>query len=216
MQADPAANPSITEAPAVAAAVAAVALRAGHPAATRPAALAPDPVSAAFATHAPELHAYVLTRFGGHVSPEDVVQEAFARLVREVAAGRSPDAVRPWLYRVAHNLAVSELRRPGSREAELDVPGRPEPRAASAEAELEAWSLDPALRAALGSLSPAARRSVLLAADGYSSREIAAAVGRTELASRALLCRARRALRDLLTGTELATGGAAGAARQVA
>ncbi len=193
MRADPAASPSITEAPAVVA--------------PAPAA---DPVVAAFAAHAPELRAYVLARFGGHVAADDVVQEAFARLVREVAAGRAPDAVRPWLYRVAHNLAVSELRGPGSREAELDVPGRPEPRAPSAEAELETWSLDGELRAALGALSPAARRSVLLAADGYSSREIAAAVGRTELASRALLCRARRSLRELLAGTELAAGRSAG------
>ncbi len=196
MQADRMANPSFTEAP-------------GLAVAAPDAAPDPDPVAAAYAAHAPELHAYVLARFGGHVTAEDVVQEAFARLVREVAAGRAPDAVRPWLYRVAHNLAVSELRSPGHREAELDVPGRPEPRAASAEAELEAWSVDPALRAALGALSPAARLSVLLAADGYSSREIAAVVGRTELASRALLCRSRRALRTLLAGTELAAVGAA-------
>ncbi len=181
----------------------------GRSAATAPTPAA-DPVAAAYAAHAPELHAYVLARFGGHVAADDVVQEAFARLVREVAAGRTPDAVRPWLYRVAHNLAVSELRGPGRREAELDVPGRPEPRAASAEAELEAWSLDGELRAALGALSPAARRSVLMAADGYTSREIASAVGRTELASRALLCRARRSLRELLAGTELATGRGAG------
>ncbi|MCU0479309.1 MAG: sigma-70 family RNA polymerase sigma factor [Chloroflexi bacterium] len=186
MHADPAARPSVTEAPVVVAAA--------------PASV----VAAAYAAHAPELHAYVLARFRGNVAAEDVVQEAFARLVREVAAGRAPDAVRPWLYRVAHNLAVSELRGPGRREAELDVPGRPEPRAASAEAELESWSLDGELQAALGTLSPAARRSVLMAADGYTSREIASAVGRTELASRALLCRARRSLRELLAGTELA------------
>jgi RNA polymerase sigma-70 factor (ECF subfamily) len=159
-------------------------------------------LAAAYVAHAPELHAYVLARFGSHVTAEDVVQEAFARLVREVAAGRAPDAARPWLYRVAHNLAVSELRGPRCREAELDVPGRPEPTSASAEAELEAWSLDPELRAALGSLTPAARATVLLAADGYTGREIAVVLGRTELASRALLCRARRALRELLVGTD--------------
>lgn len=200
MQADRMANPSFIEAP-------------GLGVAAPDAAPDPDPIAAAYAAHAPELHAYVLARFGGHVTAEDVVQEAFARLVREVAAGRAPDAVRPWLYRVAHNLAVSELRRPIRFEASVDDEPVAEPSSRSAEAELEAWSVDPALRAALGALSPAARLSVLLAADGYTSREIAAAVGRTELASRALLCRSRRALRALLAGTELA---AAGAARRAA
>jgi RNA polymerase sigma-70 factor (ECF subfamily) len=147
------------------------------------------------------------------VTPEDVVHEAFARLVRDVAAGRAPLRVRPWLYRVAHNLAVDELRRPIRFEASVNDEPVADASSRSAEEELEAWSVDPALRAALGALSPPARLSVLLAADGYTGREIAAAVGRTELASRTLLCRSRRALRGLLAGTELA---AAGAARRAA
>ena len=70
-------------------------------------------VEDAYAEYAPEIRAYVTARFGGRVAAEDVTQEAFARLVREASAGRMPRLVRPWLYRVAHNLAVSELRRPG-------------------------------------------------------------------------------------------------------
>ena len=69
-------------------------------------------IAEAYEAHARELAAYVARSFGGRVIPEDVVHEAFARLVRDVAAGRAPLLVRPWLYRVAHNLAVDELRRP--------------------------------------------------------------------------------------------------------
>ena len=39
-----------------------------------------------------------------------------------------------------------------------------------------------------------------MAADGYSGREIAGAVGRSELATRALLCRTRQVLREALAG----------------
>ena len=161
-------------------------------------------IAEAYEAYAHELEVYVARSFGGRVTPEDVVHEAFARLVRDVAAGRAPLRVRPWLYRVAHNLAVDELRRPIRFEASVDDEPVADASARSAEEELETWSVDPVLRAALGALSPPARLSVLLAAVGYTGREIASAVGRTELASRALLCRARRSLRELLAGTELA------------
>ncbi len=39
--------------------------------------------------------------------PEDVVQEAFLRLVRQ---NKAPDTPVPWLYRVVRNLAISALR----------------------------------------------------------------------------------------------------------
>lgn len=165
-------------------------------------------VEDAYAAYEPEIRGYVASRFGCRVAAEDVVQEAFARLVRETRAGRAPDAIRPWLYRVAHNLAVSELRRPAwepVEPVEPDAPARPEPRSPSAEVEFERWELAPELRDALATLPPPARLSLLMAADGYSGREIASATGRSELAVRALLCRTRRALRELLGGVVVAT-----------
>jgi RNA polymerase sigma factor (sigma-70 family) len=158
----------------------------------------------AYEAHAGELEAYVAHRFGGHVTPEDVVHEAFARLVHETSAGRAPHLVRPWLYRVAHNLVVSEMRRP-IRFTSVDgaSPAWEAPSSSSAEMEPDASTLSPELRQALAALSRAARISILMAADGYSGREIATAVGRSELAARALLCRARRTLREILAGSDL-------------
>jgi len=167
-------------------------------------------IADAYERYAPELIVYVARRFGGHVVPEDVVHEAFARLVREASEGRMPDLARPWLYRVAHNLAVSELRRPARPATGIaagnggDEAWSPEPTAPSAELDYEAWALSPELRRALGALSPSARTTVLMAADGYNGREIASALGRSELAARALLCRSRRVLRTLLGGTDVA------------
>ena len=55
-----------------------------------------------------------------------------------------------------------------------------------------------AVQIALDAMSPDARTALLLAANGFSGREIAHALGRTELATRALLCRARTHLRETL------------------
>jgi len=43
-------------------------------------------------------------------SAEDVVQEAFMRLLREIPPPQSPKA---WLYRVVRNLAIDHLRKTG-------------------------------------------------------------------------------------------------------
>jgi hypothetical protein len=44
----------------------------------------------------------------------------------------------------------------------------------------------------------------MLAAEGHHNAEIAVQIGRTELATRALLCRARRRLRPVLAGVGMA------------
>lgn len=155
-------------------------------------------IAQAYAAHASELAAYVARNFGGHVTPEDVVHEAFARLVRETAAGRRPTCARAWLYRVVRNLAVDELRRPIRFVTGDDHQPGGEQYCGSAEAEFENRWFSPELRQALGALSGAGRTSILMAAGGYSGREIACAVGRSELATRALLCRTRGVLRVAL------------------
>jgi RNA polymerase sigma factor (sigma-70 family) len=159
-------------------------------------------VTVAYEAYAGELERYVARAFGGRVVPEDVVHEAFARLIRETSAGREPTLVRAWLYRVVRNLAVSELRRPARWEPRwepgVDGERAPGPSVRSAEAEHEALTLSSEVREALGTLSRAGRTSILMAADGYSGREIAAAVGRSELATRTLLCRTRQILRVML------------------
>lgn len=65
--------------------------------------------------HAYEIHAPVLLRYlrrlaGNAATAEDLMQETFERAQR---AGRVPAnaELRPWLYRIATNLAVDHLRR---------------------------------------------------------------------------------------------------------
>jgi DNA-directed RNA polymerase specialized sigma24 family protein len=59
--------------------------------------------------------------------------------------------------------------------------------------------------AALARLPTDARTALLLAAHGFSGRDIARMLGRSELATRSLICRARLRLREQLGGSEVPT-----------
>lgn len=128
---------------------------------------------------------------------EDLLQETFLRLVSETRAGRTPDSLRPWLYRVASNLVVSRARRRAVAGRWLSRLVQRES-AEAADAELLRQEHRRDLERFLGHLSPDARVALLLAAHGFSGAEVAAAIGRTDGATRTLLCRARLQLRRLI------------------
>ena len=117
---------------------------------------------------------------------DDAVAEAFARAL--VRAGQIREPV-PWLYRTAFRIAAEELRR---KEPAV----QPEPRAPAA-AGLEA--LIPALR----ELSPAQRAAVVLHYEAdLPVREVAERMGTSVATVKVHLFRARRRLRELLSGEE--------------
>ena len=157
----------------------------------------------AYDAHHDELYAFLLDTTRDASTAEDLLQEAFLRLVRETRAGRLPEQARPWLYRVAANLAVSRGRRLVSARRWFDRFGIPEHRAAIAESPegrlLRREAVDD-LDAVLTDLDPQSRAALLLAAEGFSGREIAAAIGRSEAATRTLMCRARIRVRHDLAG----------------
>lgn len=124
----------------------------------------------------------------------DVTQEAFLRLLVEAQAGRTPDSISAWLYRTAINLIVSGVRhaavehRIAPRLVRDDAPAQPEAVAMLREAGGEVHTL-------LTGLTDVDRAALLMAAHGASGREMADHLGRTPVATRAVLCRARRRLR---------------------
>jgi RNA polymerase sigma-70 factor (ECF subfamily) len=155
----------------------------------------------AYDAHHDEVWAFLLRTTADGQAAEDLTQEVFLRLLRESRAGRLPDQVRPWLYRVAANLAVSRGRRLISARRWLERFAVPEHRAAvteSPECVLLRREAAAALDAVLGRLDAHARAALLLAAEGFTGREIAAAIGRSEAATRTLMCRARIRLRHEL------------------
>ena len=165
--------------------------------AARPAALTHAIVEAAYTDHAPALMRYLTAFTRDATAAEDLTQEAFVRLAIEVAADRAPDNVGAWLHRVARNLATSRGRHATVAERrKVDLVSResaPSPEIATLEAEEHR-----ALYAALATLAATDREVLVLAAHGYRGPEIARQIGRTEGATRTLLCRARSKVRTQL------------------
>lgn len=154
-----------------------------------------------YEAHRVEVFAFLIRMCRDREAAEDLLQETFIRLIREARAGRMPDEVRPWLYRVAANAAISRGRRGAAwtrlvpRLLDRGEPARPESEFLRSEREAE-------LHHALAGLAPDARAALLLAAQGFDGREIAESIGRTEGATRTLLCRSRAQLRLALEAGE--------------
>ncbi len=154
-------------------------------------------VVAYLAEHGPALERALTTFTRDPDEAADLVQEVALRLLLEARAGRVPDRPAAWAMTVGRNLAISRARRRQTAERSADrlTPPTAMPSPESTVLERER---DSALADALRSVSAADRQAVVLAAHGYHGREIASELGRTELATRALLCRARGRLRARL------------------
>ena len=63
-------------------------------------------VADAFAQYHAEIYNFLRRSTRDESVAEDLVQETFVRLNREVEAGRTPEHLRAWLYRVASNLVI--------------------------------------------------------------------------------------------------------------
>jgi RNA polymerase sigma factor (sigma-70 family) len=125
-------------------------------------------------------------------SAEDIFQQALLNAWRAIVAGREVGDVRPWLYRIAHNVAVDGLRRPLAPPLAV-----PEDRPASTiEDELEQRA---AVRQALAGMAalPSPQREVMLDSTigGLSYEELASSHGLSVAAIRGLIYRARATLR---------------------
>lgn len=162
-------------------------------------AAAVDIVSAAYDAFERALYGFALGITHSGTAAEDLVQESFLRLVREVKAGRAPTNVRAWLYRVCANLAASRGRRATIATrylpflASREVGETPEARHLRLE-------LGSDLSAALADLSQDERTGLLLSAGGFHGPEIAEMIGRTHGATRAMLVRARLKVQARLSG----------------
>jgi RNA polymerase sigma-70 factor (ECF subfamily) len=150
-------------------------------------------VTAAFESYHAELYSFLRRSTRDEGAAEDLLQEVFLRLTREVDAGRTPEHVRGWLYRVASNLAISRGRR---RTTAFEWMGRYGQQSLgkdveSPEAGVLARERTLAIDTVLATLSTEARTAMLLSADGFSGDEIATAIGRSHGATRTLLSRTR-------------------------
>jgi RNA polymerase sigma-70 factor (ECF subfamily) len=115
-----------------------------------------------------------LLRLTGHAEDSmDLCQDTFLKAYQNLARLDDPGRFGPWLYRIAHNEAMSHLRRP-RRESELEEEKAPPPsgsRMAPVEVTL-------AVEAALARLTEEQREAVVLKVyEGFKFDEIAEITG---------------------------------------
>jgi RNA polymerase sigma-70 factor (ECF subfamily) len=154
-------------------------------------------VETAYAANAGPLLRHLTATTRDPSAAEDLTQETFVRLMIEVGAGRVPDDLGAWVHRVGHNLAMSRGRRmavASRHHHELVERGEvPSPETLALASER-----DEQLRTAVGCLGDTDRQALTLSANGFRGPEIARSIGRTDAATRTLLCRARTKVRARL------------------
>jgi RNA polymerase sigma-70 factor (ECF subfamily) len=137
----------------------------------------------------PSMHRYCARMTGSVMDGEDVVQEALFEAYRKLEKFDDGRALKPWLFRIAHNRCIDFLRKRGARiEAETAAasPGNVEPD------ELFVLGLGGALEHLVISLPPKERACVLLKdVFGHSLEEIAELVDSTVGGVKAALHRGR-------------------------
>ena len=151
-----------------------------------------------FARHHGEIYAYLIRMIRDPELAADLTQDAFIKAYRAYDSLEKPENARAWLYQIAHRVALDHIRR---QKIVRFLPWTGELRGAVPSAEhlvMEAH-LSGDLQRALARI-PERQRAALLLAELHdlTGLELAAALGVSHVAARALLTRARESLRQAL------------------
>jgi RNA polymerase sigma-70 factor (ECF subfamily) len=141
---------------------------------------------------------YVLRMVADRDRAADITQDTFIKAYRKIDSLADESSKRSWLYRIATNTAIDEMRRRrfvtpmGTDERHLQRPDAgPGP-----EAQAIAGTLDERVQRALLRLKANHRQCLLLSdVEDMSSQQIGEVMGLSYGAVRTLLCRARGEMR---------------------
>lgn len=171
-------------------------------------------VEALFVKHHGEIYAYLLRMMRDPEVAADMTQDAFVKAYKHYTSLEKPENARAWLYQIAHRVALDEIRR---RKIVRFLPWTGESRGAAPSAEHLVMDarLSGDMQRALARI-PERQRAALLLAELHdlTGLELAAALGVSHVAARALLTRARESLRQALAAEREAEASAE-AARDV-
>ncbi|MGH2953615.1 MAG: RNA polymerase sigma factor [Solirubrobacterales bacterium] len=156
-----------------------------------------------YRTHLRDVYSYAYYRVGNHHDAEDLTEQAFLQAYRHFERARRESngrPLRPWLIRIAHNLASNyhrdRARRPEAALDAVEPPSHPH----ATERVVEGREELREVIERLGDL-PEDRREALIMrfALGMSNREIARALGRTDGATKVLIHRAIKQLEQSMS-----------------
>jgi len=159
-----------------------------------------------YRAHLRDVYSYAYYRVGNHHDAEDLTEQTFLQAYRHFERAQRESKgrpLRPWLIRIAHNLAANYYRDRSRRpQTPIDDAG---PLSAPHTTEALVEDRDDLARI-LGQVErlPDDRREALIMrfALGMDNREIARALGRSDGATKVLLHRAVRQLEELVQAAE--------------
>ena len=159
-------------------------------------------VETLFAKHHGEIYAYLVRMLRDPDLAADLTQDAFIKAYKAYASLEKDENARAWLYQIAHRVALDHIRhRKIIRMVPLigDTPGVSGGASPSAERLAMDLRLSGPLERALARI-PERQRAALLLAEVHdlTGLELAAALGTSHVAARAILTRARESLRRAL------------------
>ena len=158
-----------------------------------------------YRTHLRDVYSYSYYRVGNHHDAEDLTEQTFLQAYRHFErAQRESEGrpLRPWLIRIAHNLAANHYRdrarRPQSSLEETEVT-RPLRTAHTTEDVVEGRDELARILEGVGELPDERREALIMRfALGMDNREIARAMGKTDGATKVLIHRAIRQLEEIV------------------
>jgi len=146
---------------------------------------------------------YVLRMVTDADRAADITQDTFIKAYRKLDTVTDATSTRSWLYRIATNTAIDDMR----RRRNVTPMGTDEPAFANRpdhrpgpEAQVMASTLDERVQRALMALRPNHRQCLLLSdLEDMSAQQIGEVMGLSYGAVRTLLCRARGEMRRALS-----------------
>ncbi|HEX6140335.1 MAG TPA: sigma-70 family RNA polymerase sigma factor [Candidatus Limnocylindria bacterium] len=153
------------------------------------------------------IYNYVLRMVGDADRAADIAQDTFIKAYRKLDSLTDENSTRSWLYRIATNTAIDDMRRrrwiapmDEDDERQHDRPDTgPGP-----EAQVMASMLDERIQRAMLALRPNHRQCLVLSdLQDMSAHQIGEVMGLSYGAVRTLLCRARGEMRRLLAAEGL-------------
>ena len=148
------------------------------------------------------LYRYCRSILRSDADAHDAVQSTFTRALDALRQDQRDAPVRPWLFRIAHNEAISAIRR---RTASDSLVARVELRGISAEDRSRAREQLGSLLADLRELPERPQGAIIMREfSGLSHAEIAVALGTTVSGVKHAIFEARRALIEFAVGRQMA------------
>jgi RNA polymerase sigma-70 factor (ECF subfamily) len=168
-----------------------------------------DDFTQLYKAHLRDVYSYAYYRVGNHHDAEDLTEQTFLQAYRHFERAQRESRgrpLRPWLIRIAHNLAANYYRDRSRRpQTTIDDAGAL-PELHTTEGLVEDREDLNRILACIGQLPDDRREALIMRfALGMDNREIARALGRTDGATKVLIHRAIRQLEELVqaeAGTE--------------